>query len=82
MDTSPPAILAHNILVPHLERMPLDCGNCGFLAFVVTVSPLKGEVGAAAILQEIQCAKCGARFRIHDGVVGGHQKEPAAKPKV
>lgn len=80
VEAGTPALLARNILIPHLERIPLDCGNCGFLVFVVMVSPLKGEVGAAAVLQEIQCAKCGARFRVHDGVIGGHQKEPIATP--
>jgi hypothetical protein len=76
----PSSRLARSIVFPHLERLALDCGNCGFLAFRIVVSPLKGETGAAAIVQEIRCARCATRFLLHDGILAGHQKQPIARP--
>jgi len=72
--------LATKIVFPHLERLLLDCSNCGGRAFAVVVSPLRGEVKTAAIIQTIACTKCGGTITVLDGIVHGRESTPLIRP--
>ncbi|MDH3595718.1 MAG: hypothetical protein OEM93_12810 [Rhodospirillales bacterium] len=72
--------LATKIVFPHLERLALDCSNCGGRAFAVAVSPLRGEVKTAATIQAIACVRCGGTINVLDGIVHGRESTPLIKP--
>ncbi|MEM9681638.1 MAG: hypothetical protein AAF942_00095 [Pseudomonadota bacterium] len=66
--------LVTSIFQPHLEQLPLDCGNCGFLGFKVVVSPLKGEHKTTAVVRKLVCVKCGRGHPVEDGMIAGENK--------
>ena len=76
----PELALATKIVFPHLERLTLNCSNCGGRAFAVTVSPLRGELKIAATIQTIACLRCGGAINVLDGIVHGRESVPLIKP--
>ncbi|MGI9297821.1 MAG: hypothetical protein ACR2QC_07975 [Gammaproteobacteria bacterium] len=71
--------IAASIFLPHLEHLPLDCSNCRGRAFVVVVSPRRGEHDTAADIQGVQCIRCGQKYRVWDGTIGGKRDDPVTK---
>ena len=76
MKVGPETKLVASIFNPSLERLPLDCSNCRGRQFAAVVSPLPNEEDVAAVLQALMCVRCGKRFKIHDGVIGGKRSDP------
>lgn len=70
------AKLITSIFQPHLERLLLDCANCGGQNWRVVVSPLKNEHDGAAVIQTIACAKCFSTTNVLDGMLPGVRANP------
>lgn len=73
---NPAKKLAIGMFMPHLERMLTSCANCGFLGFKVTVSPLLGQHKGAAVIQKLECVRCGAVVPVEDGIFHGRRPNP------
>ena len=70
------ARLIKSIWQPHLERLLLDCQNCGGRDWRIVVSPLKNEHDGSAVIQDIACAKCFSRTNVLDGMLPGVRSNP------
>ena len=68
--------LITGLFTPQLERLLLDCGNCGAKDWRIVVSPLKGEHDGAAVIQDITCGQCFTRVNVLDGILGGARANP------
>jgi hypothetical protein len=76
-----PVKLVTGLFLPHLERLPMDCGRCGFLGFKIVVSPLLGEHKGAAVIQYLECVRCKARVNVLDGCVHGRRPNAHKPPR-
>lgn len=80
IEKAPPTLkLATSLFLPHLERLPANCGHCGCMTWRVVVSPLRGEHKASAAIQRLECMRCGAKMNVLDGLIHGRRPN-AHKP--